>query len=298
MALLAVTPLLIPVCLHSADLPAARISVDSSLVLVPVRVTDAIGAPIVGLNKENFQVYEDNVEQTVTHFSLEDAPISVGVLFDSSGSMRNKMRQSADAVKAFLHSANPADEFFLVEFSERPKLAVPFTGDAGEILQQVSHTRPFGRTSLLDAIQVALKQMKSAQNRRKAIVILSDGGDNRSRFTRGAIREAVLESDVQLYAIGIFADVEAGKLTPEERGGPQLLSTLADDSGGRLYTVSSLDELAAVGSRIGDDLRTQYLLGYASSNTVRDGKYRHIKLKVTSPDLRANYRQGYFQPSQ
>ncbi len=291
-------PFFIPVCLHGADLPAARISVDSSLILVPVRVTDAIGAPITGLGKDSFRVYEDNVEQTITHFSLEDAPISVGVLFDASGSMRNKMHQSADAVKAFLRSTNPADEFFLVEFNERPKLTVPFTGDADEILQQVSRTHPFGRTSLLDAIHVALAQMKNAQNRRKAIVILSDGGDNRSRFSRGAIRDAVLESDVQLYAIGIFEQDGGNKLTAEERGGPELLSTLADDSGGRLYTVGVTDELEAAGRRIGDDLRTQYLLGYTSSNAIRDGKYRHIKLKVTTPDSRANYRQGYFQPAQ
>jgi Ca-activated chloride channel family protein len=281
-------------------MPSARIRSDASLILVPVRVTDAVGAPIIGLSRENFQVYEDNVEQSIAHFALEDAPISVGVLFDQSGSMRNKMRESAEAVSAFLHTTNPADEFFLVEFSEKPKLVVPFIEEPGEILREVARTRPFGRTTLLDAIHLAVVQMKNARNRRKALVIFSDGGDNRSRLSRGEVRDAILESDIQLYALGIFENCDPGKLTPEERGGPRLLSTLAEYSGGQLYTIHNLDDLAAAGARIGNDLRTQYLLGYFSNNSVRDGKYRHIKLKLTSPqpDLRASYRQGYYPPSE
>jgi Ca-activated chloride channel homolog len=294
----AAVPLLLCLCIWCAELPAARIRVDSSLVLVRVSVTDAVGLPVTGLAKENFHLFEDDVEQTVAHFSLEDAPVSVGLLFDASGSMHNKMNQSSEAVASFMHCANAADEFFLVQFNEKPRLTVPFTADSGNILDQVGRTRPFGRTSLLDAIHVALVQMKSARNQRKAILILSDGGDNHSRFSRGEIRDAVLESDVQLYAIGIFEQTDPHKLTPEERGGPQLLSALADHSGGQLYTVGNLDDLAATGARIGNELRTQYLIGYFSSNPVRDGKYRHIGLKLDVPrtDLRASYRRGYYPP--
>lgn len=299
MAITAVAFPFFSLCVRSADMPSAHIRADASLILVPVRVANQTGAPITGLSREDFQIYEDNVEQSIAHFSLEDAPISVGVLFDESASMRDKMRNSTEAVGAFLHCTNPGDEFFLVEFSERPKLAVPFTDEPGEILREVARSRPFGRTTLLDAIHVALVHMKKARNRRKAIVILSDGGDNRSRFSRGEIKDAVLESDIQLYALGLF---ETGdhKLTPEERGGPQLLSDLADYSGGRLYTITNLDNLAAAGARIGNDLRTQYLLGYFSSNPVRDGKYRHIRVTLTRPgaDLRASYRRGYYPPSE
>ena len=286
--------------LASEPPPVRIITADSSLVLVPVSVTDALGAPVTGLHMGDFQLYEDNVEQKISHFALEDTPVSVGVLFDVSGSMRHKMRESSGAVAAFLRQTNPADEFFLVEFGERARLRIPFTGDSDEIFQRVARTRPFGRTSLLDAIHVALAQMKRAQNRRKALVILSDGGDNRSRFSRGQIQEAMAESDVQLYAIGIFEQDGPAKLTPEERGGPILLSVLSDRSGGRLYTVKSLDELPAVGERIGNDLRTEYVLGYSSSNDTRDGKYRHIRVRVASPreHWQTTYRRGYHQPSQ
>jgi Ca-activated chloride channel homolog len=211
--------------------PRTRLRVDSALVQIPVHVTTAAGASVTGLRQDNFRIFEDNVEQKIAHFSMEDAPISIGLLYDTSGSMQNKMRQASEAAAAFFKTANPEDEFFLVQFSDRPKLVIPFTPDSDNLYWRIVRTRPFGRTSLLDAIHLALLQMKNARNLRKAIVILSDGGDNHSRYTARAIKTAMLESDVQLYAMGIFDPEELRKRTTEEQNGPELLGELADQSG-------------------------------------------------------------------
>lgn len=282
--------------------PRTRLRVDSALVQIPVHVTTAAGTSVTGLTKGNFQLFEDNVEQKITHFAMEDAPISIGLLFDTSGSMSNKMRQASEAASEFFKTANPEDEFFLVEFNDRPKLLVPFTPDSDELYRRILRTRPFGRTSLLDAIHLALGQMKHARNLRKAIVILSDGGDNRSRYTAREIKNAMLESDVQLYAMGIFDDDESRKRTTEEQNGPQLLAELADQSGGRLHTVDRVDYLPYISARIGRELRNQYLLGYNSTNDARDGKYRRVKVKLIAPpampDLRTYHRSGYHAPTE
>src|SRR5690349_3812369 len=181
---------------RSDAVPRADIRVDSSLVLIPAHVTTAGGTSVTTLTKENFHLFEDGVEQNITTFAKDDAPISIGLLFDASGSMQKKMQKSSEAAAAFFKTANSEVEFFLVEFNERPKLSVPFTPDSGEIYKRISHTRPFARTSLLDAIHMAMEQMKFARNLRKAIVILSDGGDNSSRYTVRQIKSAMLESDV------------------------------------------------------------------------------------------------------
>jgi VWFA-related protein len=267
-------------------------------VLIPVHVTTAQGTPVTALAKQHFQLFEDNQEQKITYFARDDAPLSIGVLFDASGSMRNKMRACAQAAASFLKTANDQDEFFLVEFSDRPKLTVPFTSDPDEIYERIGHIRPFGRTSLLDAIHLALDHMKNARNFRKAIVIISDGGDNRSRHTPGQIKTAMLESEVQVYAMGIFEPGELRKLPREEANGPELLDELAESTGGRSYPVRNLNELAAISASIGNQLRDEYLLGYAPTNDLRDGKYHQVKLKLAvpleAPSLRTFYRRGYY----
>jgi Ca-activated chloride channel homolog len=281
-------------------LPKADIRVDTALVLVPAQVTNFLGTPITDLHKEDFKVFEDGVEQPITNFAFEDAPLSIGFLYDISGSMRNKIKKSTEAAAAFFKTSNPQDEFFLIEFSDRPKLTVPFTSDPDEVYQRIAHTKPFGRTSLLDAIHMAMVQMKHARNTRKALVIVSDGGDNRSRHTEREIKNAMLESDVQVYAMGIFDPADAPKRPVEEQKGPQLLEELADQSGGREYPVTSLDDLPSISARIGNQLRNQYLLGYSPTNSERDGKYRVIQLMVSRqleiPNLRVYYRHGYYSP--
>jgi Ca-activated chloride channel homolog len=289
--------------LNSGEPPIAELRVDSALVEVPAHVTREDGTALTNLAPEDFHVFEDGVEQRITHFTRDDAPLSVGLLFDSSGSMHDKMQKSLQATAAFFKTANAQDEFFLVEFSERPKLTVPFTTDPGQIYKRILRMRPFGRTSLLDAIHLALQQMKNARNSRKAIVIVSDGGDNRSRYTAREIKNGMLESDVQLYAMGIFdsSGKESKKLPAEEKNGPRLLDDLAEQSGGRHYPVSDLDDLASISEDISRDLREEYVIGYSPSNGSRDGKYRQIKLQVAAPQapkVRTYYRRGYYAPAQ
>lgn len=276
--------------------------VDSSLVLIAAHVTTATGACVMNLGRENFQLTEDNVGQTIAHFSKDDAAVSVGILFDVSRSMTKKMQVASQAVAAFFRTANPEDEFFLVEFSERAKLAIPFTPDSEELYRHIAHVKPWGRTSLLDAVHLALGQMKQARNSRRAIVIFSDGGDNRSRHTVREVRNALLESDVQVYAMGIFDTGGWDKSTAEERNGPALLDELAEQSGGRHYRVRNLNDLPSISEAIGNELRNEYLLGYYPSNVSRDGRYRQVKVKLVIPgtlhDLRLYYRRGYYSPSQ
>jgi len=278
--------------------PKADIRVDSALVLVPAQVTNVFGTPITDLHREDFKVFEDGVEQPITNFSMEDAPLSIGLLFDNSGSMRNKIKKATEAAAAFFKTSNPQDEFFLIEFSDRPKLTVPFTTDPDEVYDRIAHTKPFGRTSLLDAIHMAMGEMKHAHNLRKALVIVSDGGDNRSRHTEREIKNAMLESDVQVYAMGIFDSEDAPKHSVEEENGPKLLEELADQTGGREYPVTSLNDLPSISARIGNQLHNQYLLGYSPTNSERDGKFRIIQLKVSPqpeiPNLRVYYRHGYY----
>jgi Ca-activated chloride channel family protein len=286
----------------SEDYPRADLRVDVPLVLVPAHVTTQAGASVPGLTKENFKLFEDDVEQKIIHFSNEDAPISIGLLFDASGSMENKIKKSWEAAAEFFKTANSQDEFFLVQFNDRPKLLVPFTQDPDEVYQRIARVKPFGRTALLDAISVGLSEMKKARYFRKALVILSDGGDNRSRYTRGEIKNALLESDVQIYAMGIFDPDLSRKQPAEERNGPILLSELADDTGGRHIAVADLADLPAVCARIGKELRDQYILGYYPTNEARDGRHRSVKVSVTAPNdmskLRTYYRRGYQAPVQ
>ena len=265
------------------------------LALIPVHVTTELGASVTNLKQENFRIFEDGVEQKISNFSSEDAPVSIGLLFDASGSMRNKIRKSAEAAAAFFRTANADDEFFLVEFNERAKLAVPFTRDSNLIYQHIVRTKPLGRTSLLDAIHVALMQMKDAKHLRKAIVILSDGGDNRSRYTESEIKSAMREADVQVYALGIYDSDDKPRRTPEEKNGPRLLGELAHQTGGRDFTIHDLEDLPVMCERIGNELRNQYVIGYAPGS-ADDAGYRHVKVTVTAaemPPMRVYHRQGY-----
>jgi Ca-activated chloride channel family protein len=280
--------------------PPARsdLQVDVPLVLIPAHVSTSLGAPVTSLTQENFRLFEDGVEQKITHFASEDAPVSVGLLFDASGSMRDKMRKSLEAAAELFKSANIEDQFFLVEFNERPKLIVPFTRRSDEVYQRLLRARPVGRTSLFDAIHLALLQMKNASNPRKAIVILSDGGDNHSRYTESEIKGALQEGDVQVYAMGIFPSEGLAKRPREERGGPRLLAELTEETGGLHFPVENLNDLPAVCARIGAALRNQYLLGYSPANPARDGKYHRVKVVLQAPEnsprLTIYHRQGYY----
>jgi len=282
----------------------ASIRVDTTLVQIPVTVTDPLNRFVTGLEKEHFKIYEDKVEQTLVQFSAEDAPLSVGLVFDTSGSMGPKLQKSRQAVAQFLRTANPEDEFFLIEFSDRPELVVPFTTDTEEIQNRLAFTQSKGKTALLDGLYMALNQMKppKAKNPRKAILIISDGGDNNSRYTESEVRNNVREADVQIYGIGIFEPVGSRGRTPEEMSGPGLLNEVAELTGGHSFNVENVNELADVAAKIGIELRNQYMLYYTPKNQVRDGKYRHVSVKLVQPrglpPLKAFFRLGYYAPAQ
>jgi Ca-activated chloride channel homolog len=286
----------------SEVLPKSNIRVESTLVLIPVTVTDPLNRFVTGLDKENFKLYEEKKEQEISQFSSEDAPLSVGVIFDCSGSMGRKLEKSRLAVAQFFKMANPEDEFFLIQFSDGAELAQPFTGSLEEIQNRLTFTQSKGRTALLDAIYLGLHEMKKAHNPRKALLVISDGGDNNSRYTENEIKNLVKEADVQVYAIGIFEPTSSRARTTEEMAGPALLSEIADQTGGREYEVDNLNELPDIAAKIGIELRNQYMLGYSPQNQERDGKYRHVQVKLVQPrglpPLRAFWRMGYYAPSQ
>lgn len=274
--------------------------IDSSLVLIPIHVTNSVGATVDGLKTRNFRVVEDRVEQTISTILTDDAPVSIGLLFDTSGSMRTKMKKAAEAAAAFFRTANPEDEFFLIEFNDRARVMSRFTSDSDEVYQQIAHARPTGRTTLIDAIFLGVAQMKGARHLRKALVILSDGGDNWSRRSAREVKAALVEADVQVFAMGLFDPDLTAKHPEEERNGPKLLDELTELTGGRHYPVPSLDQLSEISARIGRELRSQYVLGYYSTNPARDGKYRQVVVKLDAPnarELHMNYRRGYYAPA-
>ena len=282
--------------------PHSNIRVETQLVLIPVTVTDPLNRFVTGLGRENFRLFEDKSEQNVTHFASEDAPLSVGLVFDISGSMGSKLEKSRLAVAQFFKTANPEDEFFLVEFNDRPEMVVDFTTRLEEIQNRLIITQSRGRTALLDAVYMAMHNMKKAKNPRKALLIISDGGDNSSRYTESEVKSRVREADVQIYAIGIYEPVASRGRTPEEMSGPSLLSEIAEQTGGRHFAVDNLNELPDVAAKIGVELRNQYILGYTPSNVERDGKYRKVQVKLVQPrglpPLRASWRLGYYAPTQ
>jgi len=295
----------------AAEAKAAGVSVDPSLkthtkpirkdvdlVLVPVTVTDPMNRLVTGLEKGNFLLTDSGQPQEIKHFSSEDAPISLGVIFDVSGSMANKIDKSRDAVVEFFKTANPEDEFFLVTFSEKPEVLADFTTSVEDIQSKLVYAVPKGRTALLDAIYLGMNRMRKAKHEKKALLIISDGGDNHSRYTEAEIKSMVKEADVQIYAIGLY---DRDFKTAEEREGPQLLSEVSDVTGGRTFAIGSPNELADVATKIGIELRNQYVLGYRPTSATRDGKWRKIKVKLNPPKglppLHVYAKTGYYAPT-
>lgn len=275
------------------------IRVDTTMVLVPVTVTDPMNRLVTGLEKDNFALLEGSQGQQIRSFSSEDAPLSLGVIFDMSGSMGNKIDKSKQAVIEFFKTANPQDEFFLISFSDKPELMVDFTNSIEDIQSQLVFANAKGRTALLDAIYMGIKKMKQAHHEKKALLIISDGGDNRSRYTDTEIKSLVREADVEIYSIGLFDNSPA---TSEERYGPYLLNEISDVTGGRMFRVDDPNELTDVATKIGVELRNQYVLGYYPINRARDGKWRKIKVKLTPPKglppLTVHAKTGYYASSQ
>ncbi len=268
---------------------------DVNLVLVPVSVTDPNQRLVTGLGQENFQVFEGKKAQEIRHFSSEDTPVSVGIVLDSSGSMKDKMDRVREAVQQFCETANPQDEFFMIAFADEPRLVSDFTSVPEEIEKELLFVQPRGRTALLDAIYMALGKMHQAKYGKKALLVISDGGDNHSRYGEREVKAAVKESDVMIYAVGTF---DRFVPTEEERLGPALLSSITEPTGGRAFTLQSPNDLPAVAHRIGTELRTQYVIGYRPQDAPHDGKWHKISVKLRLPRklavLRAHSKTGYY----
>ena len=276
---------------------AFKINVD--VVLVPVTVTDAMNRLVTGLDKNTFQVYENKQLQTVQYFSSVDAPVSLGVIFDTSGSMQNKIERARQAIAEFLDTANPDDEFFLITFNDAPAELSDFTTSVEEIQNRLVYTLPKGRTALLDAVYLGISKMRNAKYAKKALLIVSDGGDNHSRYTEHELISLVKEADVLIYAIGIY---DSYFPTDEERLGPSLLNEISELTGGRCFAVDNPKDLADAASKIGVELRNQYVLGYRPQKPAHDSKWHKIKVKLLLPKglppLQARAKEGYYAPAE
>lgn len=271
------------------------IRTSTDLVLVPVTITDDRNRAIVGLAQENFQLFENKKPQAIKSFSSEDAPVSIGILVDTSRSMSYKLERAREAVAQFCEAANPQDEFFVVTFSDAPQLATDFTNDAGKIANGLLTAHPAGRTALLDAIYLGVQKMRSARYPRRALLIISDGGDNHSRYTERDVKSAIRESDVAIYAIGTY---DRWVSTQEELRGPELLKTIAELTGGRAFLLANAGEMPAVTRNIGSHLRHEYVLAYQPSAAPHDGKWHKISVKLRLPKnlpfLHVEARAGYY----
>src|ERR1039458_466424 len=274
-----------------------KVQVD--MVLVPVTITDPLNRLVTGLDRENFNLFEGKDQQEIKTFSSEDAPVSIGVIFDISGSMSSKIERAREAVVEFFKTANPQDEFFMIAFADKPEEISDFTSSVDDIQGRLIYTVPRGRTALLDAIYLGVTKMRQAKYPKKALLIISDGGDNHSRYTEGEIKSMVKEADILIYAIGIYDHYFP---SDEERLGPSLLSDVTELTGGRAFTIDNPNDLADVATKIGIELRNQYVIGYRPKNPVRDGKWRKIKLKLLPPKglppLRVYAKTGYYAPTE
>ncbi|HSP69611.1 MAG TPA: VWA domain-containing protein [Bryobacteraceae bacterium] len=277
-----------------AEIPRPDLRVDRTEVLVPVAVNDAYNRPVAGLDRENFRVFDDKVEQVITSFSMEDEPVAVGLVFDTSGSMSGAEREERMAATEFFKTANPEDEFALVEFDSSPRLVVPLTADPAKITYQLLFTHTRGSTALLDAVFLGLHEIKKSSKKRKALVVISDGGENNSRYTSTEIKNVVKESDVLIYSIGVFAD-------PNYTDAGGVLNGISEQTGGRMFKTAGA-RLSDIAQKISVDLRNRYLLGYVPANTERNGKYHLVEVKVVPPKglppVKAHWRTGYYAPTE
>lgn len=270
---------------------------DVNVVLVPVTVTDAKNRPVLSLPKDKFLLYEGEQLQNIRYFSAEDGPISIGILLDLSKSMTNKIDLAREALGEFFKTANPEDDYFVVTFADRPQLIADTTQSIGTIRAKLAQAVPSGHTAMLDAIYLALNKSRHARFKRRALLIISDGGDNCSRYRSREIKSMVQESDVEIYAIGIFDSIFK---TPEERAGKRLLTEITEATGGHTVSLGNAKTLPEVAAAISLELRSQYILGYEPSNTAQDGSWRKIKVRLapqaTPQPAQVYAKRGYQAP--
>ncbi len=271
--------------------PIFRVGVET--VFVKVSVTDPLNRYVTGLEKEHFKIYEDKVEQSINHFTQESAPVSVGIIFDVSGSMKtnNNIQKAKNAIVRFLESGNPADEYCLITFNERTSLIQSFTHQSTTIRSEMALKQAGGRTAMYDAVYMGLDEIKGGKNEKKALILITDGEDNSSRYSISEVREFAKESDVQIYAIGEQGELGYG------RG---LIQNIVSLTGGRSFFPNNFNELDYYIDLIHAELRNQYIVGYSPTNKAHDGKWRKIQVKLDPPEglpkLIVHAKEGYYAP--
>ena len=268
-------------------LSSSNFRVDAQMVQIPVSVTDHLDRNIMDLNKDNFRIFDGDVEQRISSFSMTDAPISAGIVFDTSGSMKHRLTESRAAVRQFLETASQGDEFFLVQFADSASLLAPFTRVSAEIDRSLGSLAAHGWTALYDAVLLSMQQMRRASNGRRVLLVLSDGEDNNSRYNESELISLVREADVTVYGIGLFTRARC-------------LERMAQETGGRMITVHNLAELPAAMEKLSREIRNQYLLGYFPSAAGNDGRYRKVRVEVDmpsgAPPVHTSWRRGYYVP--
>ena len=280
------------------DARRTTLRVDIDLVQIPVTVTDLKNHPVLDLQKQDFSLYEENEPQSIRYFHQEDAPISIGLILDFSKSMTSKVETEREALKQFFNAANPEDDYFVITFADRPKVVANTTQSIGEIESKLATEVPEGNTALLDAVSLGVAKMRRARYQRRALLIISDGGDNHSRYRMKEIKSLVQEADVEIYAIGIF-DTAVFK-SFEEFMGKRWLQEITDATGGRTVTVDSLAKLPEQAANVSRELRSQYVLAFRPPTKQSTAGWRKIKVLVNrtagAVPLQAFYRRSYWAP--
>jgi len=275
-----------------------KIDVDLTLVNATVMET-ARGRVVTDLKPEHFEIWEDKVQQSIEYFSEEDMPLSLGVIFDISGSMKEKLSIARDSAVSFLQTGNPDDEYFLVEFANRPTVTQDFTTDISRLRNHLMFVPADGRTALYDAVYLGLQKLQEGTHPKRALLLITDGEDNRSRYTYADVRDFIKEQDVELFAIGIVSDYNSGLASG--RTGRAIIEELTELTGGRAFFPDSIYELPDICTKIAVELKNQYLIGYRSTNGIKDGKWRRISLKVHPPegmpDMIVRGKSGYYAPT-
>jgi len=278
--------------------PSSTVKVDVDVVRVNATVTDIQNRVITGLDKEHFKVWEDKIAQSIESFSTEDEPVSLGIVFDVSGSMKDKISTARDAAVTFLKTGNPEDEYFLEVFSNRPQVAEDFTSDISKLQNKLVFQNTNGMTAMYDAVYLSMVKLKEGTNSKKALLLITDGEDNRSRYTFANVRDYVKEQDVQVYAIGIVSDFNSQ--LGSGRTGRALIEELSDLTGGHAFFPDSVYDLEDICTKIAVELKNQYVLTYRSTNAVKDGKWRKIRVQVDGPKgvgrLNVRFKNGYYAP--
>jgi Ca-activated chloride channel family protein len=288
---------------NAAFLPNFRAS--SQLVLVPITVTDHYGKTIEGLRQENFTVLDDQAAQQIVSFSTGDAPCSIGLILDVSGSMRDSLNTVKEVTRAFLGTANPEDEFLLLTVSTNPEPLSGFTKDVVALERSIDSARPGGATALIDTVYLGLTRMRNAGRPRRALLILSDGMDNHSRYSKSELMRMALEADVQIYTI--VADGLADGTLPfrpvmvrkpwdnrDESQGRSLLEDLADKTGGLHFRVRKDFSASQAALKAGQAIRNQYVIGYQPADPGDNGKWHRVRVKLDVPHLNVYARNGYY----